>query len=200
MYRRRQQVNARYPSVFRLPRVRRAIRLARPRLRPGVRILDVGAGERRRGAGLAASIPEAVAVSVDPDPAGGQDHARVEDVEGRFDLALALEVIEHLTLDEGVDLLGAIRERLVGDGILVVSTPNVFCPGRYLRDAAHVTPYAWDELGGALLLAGYEVTGLYRVWPGTWARRLGRRIVAPFGRALGIDLAPSIAALGKALG
>jgi 2-polyprenyl-3-methyl-5-hydroxy-6-metoxy-1,4-benzoquinol methylase len=198
LYRRRQEVSARYPSLFRVPRIRRATRLARARLRPGVRILDVGAGERRRGAALAAAIPDAVAVSVDPDPAGGQDHARVEDVEGRFDLALALEVIEHLPIEEGVGLLRSIRERLVGDGILVVSTPNVFCPGRFLRDATHVTPYAWDELGGVMKLAGFELVRIYRVWPGNVLRRSARTLVAPLGRALGIDLAPSIAATGKA--
>ena len=99
------------------------------------------------------------------------------------------------------------------EGALVVSTPNVFCPGRFLRDATHVTPYAWDELGGALLLAGFEVEGLYRVVPGSFSRRIGksliaraihdlsdrRTLIAPLGRGLGIDHAPSIAGLAHSL-
>jgi hypothetical protein len=195
LYRRRREVNDRFPSVHSLPRIRRAVRLLRPRLRPEVRILEVGAGPDPRGARLAAAVPGATAVSVDPDPAGAPDHARIEEVRGVFDVALALEVIEHLTLRDGLALLTGIRERLTKGGVLLVSTPNVFCPGAFLRDATHVTPYAWDELGGVLLLAGYEVTGLYRVVPGSLLKRLGKALLSPLGRALGLDHAPSVAAL-----
>ena len=199
LYRRRREVEARYPTVFSLPRVRRAIRLATPRLRPGVRILEVGAGLHGRGRRLASRIEGATCVTVDPDPAGRPDFARVGEVAGEFDLVLALELIEHLPLDEGLDLLRQVRSRLAPGGIFLLSTPNVFCPGRFLRDATHVTPFAWDELGGALLLTGFELEGLYRVVPGSLLRRLRHALVAPIGRALGIDAAaPSIAAVATA--
>lgn len=197
LYSRRREVHAAYPSVFRLAVVRRAARLARAHLSVGARLLDVGAGRAGRGERLVADFPGAVVVTVDPDPGAGARHRRVEEVEGPFDVALALEVIEHLPLAGGIDLLWMIRERLKEGGAIVVSTPNVYCPGRFLRDATHVTPYAWDELGGALLLAGYELTGLYRVVPGSFLRRVGRGILAPLGRALGVDHAPSIAAVGR---
>lgn len=196
LYRRRREVNARYPSVFSLPKVRRAIRLAEPALADGVRILEVGAGEHGRGRRLAEGLRNATCISVDPDPAGNPDHSRVEEVDGTFDLVLALELIEHLPLGEGLELLRQIRARLAPGGMLLLSTPNVFCPGRFLRDATHITPFAWDELGGVLLLAGFRLEGLYRVVPGSLLRRFRHALVSPLGRALGIDhAAPSIAAV-----
>jgi len=195
----RKEINRRWPVLHRLPTVRRAARLADPLLRDGVRILEVGGGPNPRAPALAARTTGATVTTVDPDGTSGADHARVEDVDGRFDLVLLLEVIEHMPLDDGLALLRGIHDRMVPDGSLLVSTPNVYCPGRFLRDATHVTAYAWDELGGALLLAGFEVDGLYRVVPGSLVRRLGKALLSPLGRGLGIDHAPSIAGLAHPL-
>jgi SAM-dependent methyltransferase len=192
LYEKRREVNARYGSVFRLPTVRRAARLAESYLAPGIRILEVGPGTNPRGKRLAARVADATAVGVDPD---GGDFRSLDEVEGTFGLALLLEVIEHLSLAESIDLLRGIHDRLEPGGALIVSTPNVFCPGRFLRDATHVTPFAYDELGGVLLLAGFEVESLFRVVPGHLFRRIGKTLISPLGRALGIDHAPSIAAV-----
>ncbi len=195
LYRCRRKVRGSFPGLFRLPRVRRASRLARAILRPGVRILDVGAGRSGRGTRLAACVPDGTCVSVDPDPRSGAPHREISSVPGTFDLALCLEVIEHLALEEGLDLLREIRARLAPEGVLVLSTPNVYCPGRFLRDATHRTPYAWDELGGVLLFTGYRLRGLYRVVPGSLGRRLVRLLTVPLHLAVGTDHAPSIAAV-----
>jgi SAM-dependent methyltransferase len=199
LYAGRKDVNRRYPSLFRLPTVRRAIRLAEPLVVDGARILEVGGGPNPRAPRLAERVRDATVVTVDPDPAAAADHAAVGDAGGPFDLALCLETIEHLTLADGRALLEEIRARLAPGGKLLVSTPNVFCPGRFLRDATHVTPYAWDELGGLLQLCGYGLDGLWRVVPGHFFRRLGKGVTAPLGRALGVDHAPSIAALAHTL-
>lgn len=196
LYRHRKTVAEHRPTVYGLPRIRRALRLAEPLLRPGLRILEVGPGADRRGARLAEGLPGSSIVEVDPDPAA-TGPSRIEDVAGPFDLALALEVVEHLPLDEAVALLDAIRERLAPGGALLLSTPNVYCPGRFLRDATHVTPFAYDELGGVLLMTGYEIEGIYRVVPGSVAKRLGRRLLFPLFLALGIDHAPSVAAVAR---
>ena len=199
LYARRKDTNRRFPSLHRLPAVRRAIRLADPFVVDGVRILEIGGGPNARAPRLAARVQGASVTTADPDPAAGADHAEVDGAEGPFDLALCLETIEHLPLEDGRALLEAVRDRMAPGGTLLVSTPNVFCPGRFLRDATHVTPYAWDELGGLLSLCGFDLDGLYRVVPGNFLRRLGKAAVAPIGRALGIDHAPSIAALAHTL-
>jgi len=199
LYSRRQEIHRRWPVLHRVPTVRRAIRVAEPLVTDGVRILSVGGGSNPRAERLAARVANAATTTVDPDPEVHADHPGIEDVEGRFDLALLLEVIEHLSLPDGLDLLRGIRDRLAPDGALVVSTPNVFCPGRFQRDATHVTPYAWDELGAVLSLAGFEVDGLYRVVPGSFFRRIGKALLSPVGRGLGLDHAPSIAALARPL-
>lgn len=197
LYRCRKDVNARYPSVFGLPCVRRAVRLARPHVRPGTRILEIGPGENRRGARLAAEVQGAVAVSVDPDPEGDHDFADITQAGDGFDLVLAFEVIEHLGAEDALKLMQAVRVRMRSGGVLVLSTPNVFCPGAYLRDCTHRTPFAWDELGGALVYTGFEVSGLYRVVQGNVLRRMKKALFSPLGRALGVDHAVSIAAVAR---
>ncbi|MEN8152260.1 MAG: methyltransferase domain-containing protein, partial [Planctomycetota bacterium] len=127
LYARRKETNRRFPSLHRLPTVRRAIRLAEPLVGDGVRILEVGGGPNPRAARLASSVRDATVVTVDPDPAAAADHATVDDAEGPFDLALCLETIEHLSLEDGRALLEAVRERMAPGGSLLVSTPNVFC-------------------------------------------------------------------------
>ena len=197
LYRCRKEVNARYPSVFRLPSVRRAVRLARPYVRSGTRILEIGPGENRRGARLAAEVSGAASFSVDPDPQGAHDYRDISEAGDGFDLVMAFEVIEHLPLNEALELMRAVRIRLRSGGLFVLSTPNVFCPGAYLRDCTHRTPFAFDELGGALLFTGFEVVGLYRVVPGSILRRFKKAICSPLGRALGVDHAVSIAAVAR---
>jgi len=200
LYRCRKDVNARYPSVFGLPTVRRAVRLARPHVRSGTRILEIGPGENRRGARLAAEVQGAASVSVDPDPDGDHDFEDITQAGDGFDLALAFEVIEHLTAEDALKLMRAVRIRLRSSGLFVLSTPNVYCPGAYLRDCTHRTPFAWDELGGALVYTGFQVIGLYRVVPGNVFRRMKKALFSPIGRALGVDHAVSIAAVARIRG
>ncbi len=200
LYRCRKEVNARYPSVFRLPSVRRAVHLARPHVRAGTRILEIGPGENHRGARLAAEVGGAASVSVDPDPEGRHDFEDITQAGDGFDLVLAFEVIEHLTVEDALNLMRAVRIRLRTGGTFVLSTPNVYCPGAYLRDCTHRTPFAFDELGGALTYTGFEIIGLHRVVQGNLVRRLKKALFSPLGQALGIDHAVSIAAVARIRG
>jgi hypothetical protein len=159
----------------------------------------VGGGTNPRAPRLASGVAGAVTVGVDPDPGSGAEFRGITEVDGPFDLVLILEVIEHLPLADGIELLREIATRMAPGGTLVVSTPNVFCPGRFLRDATHVTPFSWDELGATILLSGLSLEGLFRVVPGSGLRRLGKAVLMPLTRALGLDHAPSIAAVARPL-
>lgn len=71
--------------------------------------------------------------------------------EGRYDLALALEIVEHLPKTSGADFLKAIRRVLKPGGRLIVSTPNRCSPegwGHYYwgeKIRGWGKWYAWDE-------------------------------------------------------
>jgi SAM-dependent methyltransferase len=188
----------RFGPVFSLPVRRRAHREAARHLAAGARVLDVGAGDRRAGARLAGLVSGLEYLSCDVDPAGGHDFASVEDAPSGLDGALLLEVIEHLSLDEGLALLRLLRDRLRPGGVIVATTPNVAHPWAYLRDASHVTPYAHDELSGVLALAGFEVVDLFRLYHAPWLWSLLRRwLVAPFHRLFSVDFAPGIGAVAR---
>lgn len=52
---------------------------------------------------------------------------RFKDLEGRFDTILMLDVIEHFDKREGWFLIDKLIELLKNNGILLISTPAVFC-------------------------------------------------------------------------
>lgn len=153
------------------------------------RVLDVGAGD----AALGRRLGDACYTTVDPDPGRQADYRVLGDVAGEFDVVACLEVIEHLSADDAVALLADMRERLDARGMLVVSTPNTMNPTAFLTTVDHRTPWRWDELGGVLESLGYRVDHVVRVKNDPWLRRVGRRLVAPLHRVLGIDWAVSIA-------
>jgi hypothetical protein len=192
----RGRVATRWPSPFRLPLVRRPSDVLYELLRDGQRLLDVGAGDATRRDRVRARFPGVEYVAVDPDPEARADHARIDEAEGPFDAAALFEVLEHVAPETAVDLLAGVRERLRDGGSVVVSVPCIHTPGRYLRDCTHVTPWAHDELGGALELAGLRVEALLRSYPAPWLQRVVRRcVLGPVGHAFGLDYAYSVVAV-----
>lgn len=180
------------PGFWSLPVVRKSEDLVADAARAGgsdARVLDVGAGDGALGRRLGG----ARYTTVDPDPGRDADHRTLDDVDGTFDVVACLEVIEHVPADDAIALLAAVRQRLAVGGRLVVSTPNTMNPTAFLTTVDHRTPWRWDELGGVLESLGYRVDRIVRVQNDPWLRRVGRRLVAPLHRVLGIDWAVSIA-------
>jgi len=188
---------ARWPSPFALPLVKRPSDVLYAALSGDERVLDVGSGDATRRERIAARFPRVAYVSVDPDTEARADFVGVGDVPGEFHAATLFETLEHLRPEDGVALLASIRARLVRGGRVFVSVPSIHTPGRFQRDCTHVTPWAHDELGGALTLAGFEVTALHRTYPGAAVPRLVRRaLLGPVGHAFGLDYAYSVVATG----
>ena len=193
----RERAGARWPSPFGLPLVKRPSDVLYGSLAGKERVLDVGSGDATRRERIAQLFPKVAYVSVDPDPEAHADHARLADVQGEFDAAILFETLEHLTPEDGIALLASVRARLRPKGRVFVSVPSTHTPGRFLRDCTHVTPWAHDELGAALSLAGFEPVAMHRTYPGPALRRLVRRaILGPIGHAFGIDYAYSVVATG----
>lgn len=86
----------------------------------------------------------------------------------RFDLVVALDVIEHLTRDEAFELLDLTLAALRPGGRLVLATPNgaALRPGPIWHgDLTHETIYSPKTISLALRLAGYEAIRVREVAP-----------------------------------
>lgn len=161
-------------------------------------MLEVGAGARGLEGRLAATWGDVSYVSCDIDRSMPHDFHDIEDVTGTFDLVVGLEVIEHLPLAGAMRLVERAHALLDSGGIVALTTPNTFYPPAYLRDATHVTPFCFDELGGVLLAAGFEVSAVYRLHHDALLKKaLKRTLLYPLYRALGIDFAHQIMVVGR---
>jgi SAM-dependent methyltransferase len=188
----RKAIRRRWPSIWRLPRVGRSTRYAAARIRPGQKVLDVGASAGRFGARLAGIEYR----TVDVDPGIEVDHRSLDEVDaGSVDVAVCFEMIEHVTLEDALAVARGVARALKPGGRLFLSTPNVHHPWSYLRSATHVTPFCYDELGGVLTVAGLGVDGLFRCHHDSVVKGFLRCLAYPLHRVLGIDYAKSILAV-----
>jgi 2-polyprenyl-3-methyl-5-hydroxy-6-metoxy-1,4-benzoquinol methylase len=130
------------------------------------RVLDVGAGAGH----VAESIRDelrATVVCVEADlvavkrltQLGFEVHSSIEEVRGSFDLILLIEVIEHL--DDPLLLLRALREHLMPDGRIFLTTPCGRLRSGSIKTNAYDTPehvqfFTERSLCTALLSAGFS--------------------------------------------
>ena len=130
--------------------------------------------------------------SMDVDRKQFHDYHSLDEIEESFDAILLFEVIEHLDLEEGIELIRKIYSLLTPGGKLFLTTPNLYHPHRYW-DCHHKTPYRYDELGGLLSATGFIPRHIYRIYNDAFLRRLFRiYFAAPLHRYLNVDFAPSI--------
>ena len=165
-------------------------------IEPGMRVLDVGCGNGMHG--IRAAGQGAIVIAIDYN----LQHLQVGralsaergvktisfllgNVEralpfqaGQFDLALLLDVIEHL--HKRVELLHEIRRVLRPGGTLLVSAPNRDTSWKrrlrgaglfHYSDPDHKVEYTWDELCDELRAGGFEPQGEPRpiVYDTPWA-------------------------------
>jgi len=192
----RDQIHKRYPKIWDLKLIKRPSWLVKRYLRPGMRILDVGASDKRMQKRVKDVYPDILYKSMDIDRSVPHDYHSLDEIDEQFDLIILLEVIEHLELAQGVEMLGRLRELLVDGGTLIISTPNIFNPGRFWIDATHKTAYSYEELGGVVLSQGFEVLGIYRTFHASALKYLLRlTLFYPLHRILNVDFAKSIVVL-----
>lgn len=190
LYAARNTVTRVFPSIWRIPVVKKEMdRLAR-HARPGATLLEVGAGDRRFERKIKAVCPDVRYKSFDIDRSTAQDYHDIDAIEGRYDLVYAFEVIEHMAPQQGLQMLRKLRTHLAPGGTLLLGTPNLYHPHRYFGDLTHVTPYKYEELGALLVLAGYRVKGFYRIYNDSFVRRAIRLHLGTWlHRWLAIDFA-----------
>ena len=197
----RDQIHKYYPKIWNLQLIKRPSRLIKSHLRPGMRILDVGAGDRRMERRVKEVYSDIIYKSMDIDRGCLHDYYSLDEIDEQFDLITLLEVIEHLELEEGAKMLGRLHELLVARGKLIISTPNTFNPGRFWIDATHKVAYGYEELGGILLTKGFEVLGIYRTFNASLPEYFLRlTLFYPLHRILNVDFAKSIVVLAQKRG
>ncbi len=189
----RDEIHDRYPEIWDLKILRKRFPLMLKTIQDGERILDIGASNRNLEGRLKRHFPNLIYKSMDIDREQFHDFYSMEEIQETFDVVFLFEVIEHLELEEGIRLLEKSYDLLNRGGRLILTTPNVFNPSRFWRDATHRVAYCYDELGGLLIARGFQIKAMYRTYSDAFHRYFFRLyVMAPLHRYLGIDFAKSI--------
>jgi SAM-dependent methyltransferase len=189
----REQIHQRYRDIWDIRILRKRFPLMVRTVADGEKILDIGASNRNLEKRLKRHLPNLIYKSMDIDREQIHDFYRLEEIRETFDVIFLFEVIEHLDLEEGIQLLKTSYDLLNDGGRLILTTPNIFNPSRYWRDATHRVAYCFDELAGLLLAQGFSITAMYRTYNDVFHRYFFRvYVMAPVHRYLGIDFAKSI--------
>ena len=166
------------------------------------RLLDVGAGDLRvmrkmQRAGFGGEYH-----TQDIGEEGTYTYRDLVEVRQTYGAVLCLDVIEHLTLEDGLLLLRRMTSLLDPGGVLVVQTANAsFIPDPRSWDMTHLHTYNVMDLWAHLTCEGLDVAG-YRVVfaEPRWGvvRRLKFAVSAYAKRnILGCDFANNIALIAR---
>jgi len=138
-------------------------------------LLDIGAGagafvSMAAAWGYAASGIEPNACMVEAGRRLGRDlrAGGWEDIDGRYDILCAHDVIEHLIAP--LEFLRCLADHLEPGGLIVLDTPEWLCPAarregihwRHVRPLEHICLYSEGALRELCSRAGLEVEGLHR--------------------------------------
>ncbi len=193
LFEQRDKIHERYPDIWDLKILRKRFPLMIKTIRDGEKVLDIGASKRDLEGRLKRHFPRVAYKSMDIDQEHFHDFYSLDAIQESFDVILLFEVIEHLELEEGMSLLAKIYGFLNPGGRLILTTPNIFNPSRYWRDATHKVAYCYDELGGLLLAHHFRIQAMYRTYSDAFLRYLFRvYVMSRLHRYLGIDFARSI--------
>ncbi len=131
-------------------------------LQPGNRVLDIGAGVHKPFRETILSVTSFY-YCLDTDPDGAFDFRSFQEIPGElsFDLAIANQVLEHVAVQDALDLVASTFLKLSNGGRFLVTVPNAAHPVRQ-RDISHVTPWAANDLYSLLKCAGFEIENIGR--------------------------------------
>lgn len=193
----RDECSKRFGSVFDLP-IGDSYGEVSDRLTPTARVLDVGAGARNLERYVTA--PGQKYYALDPDGQGSVDFRSWDDVprDLAFDVAVAHQVLEHVPMKVGFELVDQVFARLAPGGLFIASVPNPAHPNRHFSHAFHVQFWPMGDLFGLVRSAGFEVVALKRAnkYRAPWNPL--KRLFLAWGRELyRMDWADSLLIVGQ---
>jgi len=199
LYQARREVQKRYKRIWDVPIAKRYNRVLFDYGQDGVSVLEIGAGDRGLGKRISEVWPTATYKSLDIDRTHQHDFYSLEDITGEYDIICMFEVIEHVRPEQAWGMLRKCREVLKTGGLFFATTPNIYYPPNYLRDATHITPWCYDELGAIAHMAGFNVQQLYRLYNDSLGGKLMHRVLMyPLHKAMGIDFSKQIMLVARA--
>ncbi|HOE26589.1 MAG: methyltransferase domain-containing protein [Candidatus Aureabacteria bacterium] len=193
LYKTRREIQSKFPDFWDLGVRKKHLEVVLEEIRDGDSILDIGSSTRELRQRLMDVCGYRLSYkSMDIDRETKQDFYSLDEIKERFNVVFLFEVIEHLSFEDGVQLLSAIHELLLPGGKLILTTPNAFHPNR-LWEYSHKVTYRYDEIGGILISLGFKVKKIFRIYNDAFFRRLFRIwVAAPLHKYLCVDFAKSI--------
>lgn len=199
LYEARGEIQERYGKIWDVPIAKRYSKVLFDLGRDGVSVLEIGAGTKGLAQKVAKVWPNAEYKSLDVDRTQEHDFYSLDEVSGEYDFVCMFDVIEHLRPEVAYETLTRAKGFLKHGGKFVASTPNTFHPPTFLRDATHITPWCYDELGALVIMSGFRLDGLYRLYSDNFGGKLVHRVLLyPVHKALDIDFAKQIIVVGTA--
>jgi SAM-dependent methyltransferase len=189
----REKVHEQYREVWDVKLVRKRLPYISSYIKDGESVLEIGASNRRLEKRLKAFHPQLRYKSMDIDPSYPHDYSSFEEIKETFDVILLFEVIEHIDLKGGGEMVARIYQILNPGGRVILSTPNIYTPGQYWKGVDHLTAYHYEELGALFLSQGFTIVDIRRVYNDPFLQYVMRvYLLAPFFRFLKIDFTKSI--------
>jgi hypothetical protein len=165
-------------------------------------LLDVGAGNLRIKNKFVRAGFKGRYHTMDVGPEFDYTYRKLEEISQTYDAILCLDVIEHLTLADGLAMLKRLVGLLEPNGVIIIGTPNARSIRNPLAmDFTHIQCYNAVDLWAYLTVLGLDVSGFRLVFcrPPRSIRERLRYTVQAFvaARLLGADYADGLAMIGR---
>lgn len=193
LYKNRKATHRKFGEIWKIPIQKRHHQVISLHSGPNLSWLEVGAGDRRLKQELEKQWPILSYKSFDIDQSHPHDFFTLDEIQGQYDRICMFEMIEHITIGHAKEVLLKCKESLKPGGKLFITTPNIYYPPGFLRDVTHITPWAYDELGGFLCSAGFNVTNIYRLYNDAFLRKIAHQyLFSRLHKFMGIDFSKQI--------
>lgn len=195
IYTYRLKIRKKFRAIWRIELVRSVTEKVAVELCSNAKALDIGASDRKLERQLREKGFTGLYSSMDIDSSTRQDYYSLEDIKEQFDVVTMIELVEHITPKEFLDILDKLKNILNPRGKLIISISNIYHPYRYhFGGPSHISAYPYEELAALVLYKNFDNIKLYRVhgyenlkWR-IFRRTIGKRL----NKYLGIDFAHTI--------